>query len=179
MATDRIGVFGSAGYKANFTDFFDDDAANERNYSVGLKYALPILYIDDNPSTTFNARAFYSRSDSTNDAKDTESAQLRINWANPIRGWGRFGLEGTLARRWFQNPDLIAGYPERVDEWGISAGVDIAPLLWRVLGDDPANPWIRKVRGGLGYFESNSNIDANDNDGTVKPVVSIVIGRSF
>ena len=39
-----------------------------------------------------------------------------------------FGLKGTLARRWYQNADLVAGYEERVNESGISVGIDVAPL---------------------------------------------------
>ena len=165
--------------KANFSDFFEENGADERNYSSGLKYSLPVRYINNKPSTTFDARAFYVLSDSTNDAKDVEIAQMRVDWANPIRNWGKFSFQGTLARRWFQNVNPTEGYKERTDDWGMSAGIDFAPIVRRWINEKGDNPLIQKVRVGAGYFERNSNIDTNDNDGTLTPVVNIVIGRKL
>ena len=178
-ASERFKFYGGVGYKAKFEDFFDDDKPDETNYTGGIKYEKPLLYIDGKPSTTFKARAFYTLTDSTSDAKDLEKAQIRFDWANPIKSWGLFGLQGTFSRRWFQNQDVDAGYKERTDDLGLSAGIDFQPIARRFFRDDSENPLIQRVRLGVGYFERDSNIDINDDDGTFTPVVSIVIGRKF
>lgn len=178
-ADEHFTIYGGVGYKAKFDDLFGDDRPDERIYDAGIKFGQTILVIGDKPSTTFKARAFYRLTDSTNDAKDVEMIQARLNWDNPIKSWGLFSLEGSLSRRWFQNEDAVAGYKERADDLAMSAGIDFRPIFRTWFRDNRDNPLIQKVRFGLGYFKSDSNIGANSDDGTFSPVVTVAIGRRF
>ena len=175
VPTGSFGLVGSAAYERKFKDFFKDSNGSSRTYFTGVEYGYAIKWVD---KMKLSASAVYGITDATNDSADHNFAKLTGKFETPLWWFANFSVEGTGARRWFDDVNPIAGFKERRTEWGLSVGLNFAPAIVKLTHGDPDNPWLRNFKGGYNYFRRRSNIDGNDKTSS-SPSLSLAIGHDF
>jgi hypothetical protein len=175
--TPAFAFTGSVAYEKKFKDFFDDPNGSKKVYTAGVDFKR-IIKGSKKFNMTLTVSALYGITDVTDDSADHDFAQLVGKFDTPLWSWAKLSLEANGARRWFDEVRPTAGFRERRTEWFVSGGLNFAPGIIKLLGDDPDNHWLRTVKVGYKYFRRRSNIDGNDRTNS-SPSLSLAIGKDF
>lgn len=185
-------AFVGIGYKHVWTGFFSEGASDEVNQIGGLRYAYTEGPRDCLDCAKTSASWTFNRTDSTDNASDLESFQVKASLASPafVSNSVKLVADVVATRKWKEHTDATYGYRERLNEWSISAGLDFSPLIrWLLFAaakhkgasDDEAkeaSKWVRRVIAGYKHSDIDSNIDVNDKTPD-SPSVMIAVGREF
>lgn len=179
QASKGFYIFGTAGYKAGFKEFFGESDGHEKRFGTGVEFKNglePWCYLDPKGTACeFKASIAYNLADSSKDLKDQQYFEGKVRISQPIWKWVKIDVGGIYARRWFDDLDPAYGTRQRVTEWAIDGGLDISPLI--IGKRDPKTHWLRRLAFGFKYYESKSN--QVDDVHVATPSITLTVGKGF
>lgn len=166
--------FGRGNLAQKFADLFADSGAVERSLGFGLDYERKSERWKQVRISGSAARDFVN---STDNKDDRSATSLTGGFLAPLSHYIAFDAEYSFERRHYDNVDATAGIRERRDTHGVSLGFDISKWLMPHI-DSRGDKWLRKLKLGLAWSKTDSNIEANDGK-SFSPSFTIKVGKDF